>query len=113
MSPRPRTRQFWLRYASRPRGRLVLDAGAVAAVRERHASLLAAGITGVVGDFLADDPVELVGPDGTVVARGLVAYDARELPPLLGRKSTELDPEFRREVVHRDEMVLVGRRVAG
>ena len=35
------------------------------------------GITGVAGDFLADDPVELVGPDGVVVARGLVAYDAR------------------------------------
>ncbi|GAB3192436.1 glutamate 5-kinase [Geodermatophilus arenarius] len=106
---RPSGRQFWLRYASRPRGRLVLDDGAVRAVRERHASLLAAGVTGVDGDFLADDPVELVGPDGTVVARGLVAYDARELPTLLGRRTTDLDPEYRREVVHRDEMVLVGR----
>jgi len=106
---RPSARQFWLRYASRPRGRLVLDDGAVRAVRERHASLLAAGITGVTGEFLADDPVELVGPDGVVLARGLVAYDARELPALLGRKTAELDPEHRREVVHRDEMVLVGR----
>ncbi len=104
---RPGARQFWLRYASRPRGRLVLDEGAVRAVRERNASLLAAGITEVSGDFMADDPVELVGPDGRVVARGLVAYDAREMPPLLGRKTSELDPEYRREVVHRDEMVLV------
>ncbi len=111
---RPSGRQFWLRYASRPRGRLLLDEGAVRAVRERSASLLAAGITGVDGDFLADDPVELVGPDGTVVARGLVAYDARELPELLGRRTADLDPEYRREVVHRDEMVLVGRpRAAG
>ena len=105
---RPSARQFWLRYASRPRGRVLLDEGAVRAVRERHASLLAAGVTGVTGDFLADDPVELVGPDGVVVARGLVAYDARELPALLGRKTGDLDPEHRREVVHRDEMVLVG-----
>ncbi|MGY1607639.1 MULTISPECIES: glutamate 5-kinase [unclassified Geodermatophilus] len=111
---RPSGRQFWLRYASRPRGRLLLDEGAVRAVRERSASLLAAGITGVDGDFLADDPVELVGPDGAVVARGLVAYDARELPGLLGRRTPDLDPEYRREVVHRDEMVLVGRpRAAG
>jgi glutamate 5-kinase len=109
---RPSARQFWLRYASRPRGQLLLDEGAVRAVRERHASLLSAGITGVVGDFLADDPVELVGPDGVVVARGLVAYDARELPALLGRKTGDLAPEHRREVVHRDEMVLVGRRPA-
>jgi glutamate 5-kinase len=85
----------------------------VRAVRERHASLLAAGITGVTGEFLADDPVELVAPDGFVVARGLVAYDARELPELLGRKTSELDPEYRREIVHRDEMVLVGRRPVG
>jgi glutamate 5-kinase len=110
---RPSARQFWLRYASRPRGRLLLDDGAVRAVRERHASLLAAGVTGVTGEFLADDPVELVGQDGVVVARGLVAYDARELPGLLGRKTAELDPEHRREVVHRDEMVLVGHRDRG
>jgi glutamate 5-kinase len=109
MGPRPRARQFWLRFATRPQGRLMLDAGAVTAVRERHASLLAAGITDVHGDFLADDPVELVGPDGVVIARGLVAYDSRELPALLGRKTSELDPEYRREIVHRDEMVLVRR----
>ncbi len=110
---RPSARQFWLRYASRPRGRVLLDEGAVRAVRERHASLLAAGVTGSTGDFLADDPVELVGPDGVVVARGLVAYDARELPDLLGRKTGDLDPEHRREVVHRDEMVLVSHRLVG
>jgi glutamate 5-kinase len=113
MGRRPSARQFWLRYASRPRGRLVLDDGAVRAVRERNASLLAAGITEVSGEFLADDPVDLVGPDGGLVARGLVAYDARELPALLGRKTGDLPPEYRREVVHRDEMVLVGRRTSG
>ena len=43
-----------------------------------------------------------------MVARGLVAYDAREMPALLGRKTGDLPPEYRREVVHRDEMVLVG-----
>ncbi|MGZ4544845.1 MAG: glutamate 5-kinase [Blastococcus sp.] len=113
MGRRPGARQFWLRYASRPRGRLILDDGAVRAVLERHASLLAAGITSVTGGFLADDPVELVGPDGVVIARGLVAYDAREMPALLGRKTGDLAPEYRREVVHRDEMVLVNRRVGG
>src|SRR4029453_3506233 len=102
-------RQFWLRYASRPRGRLLLDAGAVKAVRERHASLLAAGIPGPARDFLAGAPVELVGPDGVVVARGLVAYDAREMPDLLGRKTGDLSPEHRREGADCDAKVLVGR----
>ena len=110
MGRRPSARQFWLRYASRPRGRLTLDDGAVVAVRDRHASLLAAGVTAVSGEFVADDPVELVGLDGTVIARGLVAYDATELPRLLGHKTGDLPPEYRREVVHRDEMVLVRRR---
>lgn len=103
---RPTARLFWLRYASRPRGSVVLDAGAVTAVRERRASLLAAGITGVAGDFLADDPVELLGPDGLAVGRGLVAYDARELPAMLGKSTSDLVPELRREVIHRDEMIL-------
>jgi glutamate 5-kinase len=106
---RTASRLFWLRHATTPRGRLVLDAGAVTAVRERGASLLAAGITAVDGDFDSGDPVELVGPDEVVVARGLVSYDAPDLPALLGRKTADLPAEFRREVVHRDDLVLLTR----
>ena len=54
----------------------MLDAGAVRAVVERGTSLLPAGVTGVEGTFEAGDPVELVGPDGALIGRGLVAYDA-------------------------------------
>ena len=57
-------------------GTLVLDDGAVRAVRDRHTSLLPAGITAVRGDFEAGDAVEMVSPDGTVIARGLVNYGA-------------------------------------
>ena len=63
-------RRFWLRHAADVRGSLQLDAGAVAAVLERRRSLLAAGIRGISGDFVAGDVVDLVGPDGEVVARG-------------------------------------------
>ena len=104
---RTASRLFWLRHATTPRGQLVLDAGAVEAVVGRRTSLLSAGVTGVQGDFGAGDPVELVGPDGVAVARGLVGYDAGELPGLLGRSTRELDPEHRREVVHRDDLVLL------
>ncbi len=97
-------RLLWLAHASTPRGRLLLDAGAVRAVVERGASLLPAGVTGVEGDFAAGDPVELTGPDGLAVARGLVAYDAAELPALLGRSTRELGL---REVVHRDDLVIL------
>jgi glutamate 5-kinase len=97
-------RLLWLAHASTPRGRLVLDPGAVAAVCERRLSLLPAGVTAVEGDFAAGDPVELVGTDGAAVARGLVAYDADELPAMLGRSTRELGL---REVVHRDDIVLL------
>ncbi len=104
---RSASRLFWLRHATTPRGRLVLDAGAVAAVVQRRMSLLPAGVTGVEGDFYSGEPVDLVGPDGVPVARGLIGYDAADLPPLLGHKTTELPAEFRRELVHRDDLVLL------
>ncbi|MEZ0578678.1 glutamate 5-kinase [Nocardioides sp. MH1] len=105
------TRQLWLRHATEAKGSVCLDAGAVRAVVERDASLLAAGITGVHGDFVAGDPIDLLAPDGSVVARGLVNFDARELPSLLGRSTKELKRElgaaYEREVVHRDDLVLL------
>jgi glutamate 5-kinase len=100
-------RRFWLRHAADVRGRLDLDAGAVAAVVDRRRSLLAAGIHGIDGEFVAGDVVDLVGPGGVVVARGVVGFDAAELPALIGRRSRELAPEQRREVVHADDLVLV------
>jgi glutamate 5-kinase len=104
---RTASRLFWLRHATTPRGRLVLDAGAVAAVVGRRTTLLPAGVTAVEGDFDSGDPVELVGPDGVAVGRGLVGYDAADLPALLGRKTGDLPVEFRREIVHRDDLVLL------
>ena len=111
-SHRPAARLFWLAHATAPRGRLHLDPGAVAAVVARRKSLLPAGITAVDGSFAAGDPVDLVDAgSGAAVARGLVNYDAVELPALLGRSTPELaaalGPEYEREVVHRDDLVLL------
>ncbi|HSN43525.1 MAG TPA: glutamate 5-kinase [Propionibacteriaceae bacterium] len=109
-------RLLWLAHASNARGQLVLDDGAVRAVLERKASLLAAGITDVVGAFDAGDPVELVNTGGRVVARGLVAFSSEELPAMLGRNSHELAESlgdaYEREVVHRDALVVVAKRKA-
>ncbi|MGN6129917.1 MAG: PUA domain-containing protein, partial [Nocardioidaceae bacterium] len=105
------TRLLWLAHATEPKGTIVLDDGAVRALTERRASLLPAGITGVSGTFTGGDPVDLVDSAGTVVARGLVNYDSEELPGLLGRSTRELAAElgasYEREVVHRDDLVLV------
>ncbi len=100
-----------LAHATEPKGSIALDAGAVRALTERQASLLPAGITGVSGTFVDGDPVDLVGPDGRLVARGLVNYDASELPALMGRSThdlaAELGASYEREVVHRDDLTLI------
>lgn len=90
--PRLSARRFWLRHMAGSRGRLHLDAGAVRAVVGRRRSLLAAGITGSDGDFEAGDVVDLVDPRGDVVARGVTAFDAEELPEISGRSSDDLPP---------------------
>ncbi|MFJ2861327.1 glutamate 5-kinase [Kitasatospora sp. NPDC087314] len=104
-------RMLWLAHASSPRGALHLDAGAVTAVVSGGASLLPAGVTKVDGEFTAGDPVDLLAENGHIVARGLVNFDARELPRLLGRSTRDLAQEFgaayEREVVHRDDLVVL------
>jgi glutamate 5-kinase len=105
------SRKRWLAHATTARGRLHLDAGAVTAVTERRTSLLPAGIVEVTGSFAAGDAVDVCAPDGRVIARGLVNYAAGELPRLLGRSTRdlarELGPEYEREVIHRDDLVVL------
>ncbi|MDQ1719620.1 MAG: glutamate 5-kinase [Pseudonocardiales bacterium] len=103
---RTASRLFWLRHATTPRGRLVLDPGAVTAVLVKRTSLLPAGITAVTGDFSSGDPVELADEGGVVVARGLVAFDSDDMPALLGKRTRELPQELRREAVHRDDLIV-------
>ncbi|WP_425833817.1 glutamate 5-kinase [Streptomyces fractus] len=104
-------RLLWLQHASTPQGAITLDDGAVRAVVERRKSLLPAGIAAVEGEFGAGDPVELRDERGRAVARGLVNFDAKEIPQLIGRSTRELardlGPAYEREVVHRDDLVIL------
>jgi glutamate 5-kinase len=63
----------------------------------------------VAGDFQAGDVVDLVDAKDRPVARGVVAFDATELPDLIGRSTPELPAEHRREVVHADDLVPLRR----
>jgi len=106
-SVRMSARRFWVRYAAEASGSLTLDDGAVRAVADQRRSLLPAGITALAGKFFGGDVVELHGPDGAMVGRGVVAYDAPELAGMLGRSTTGLPAELRRPVVHADDLVAV------
>jgi glutamate 5-kinase len=107
-------RRLWIAFALSVRGRIMVDAGAVRVLTGGAASLLGVGVTGCEGTFHAGDAVEVVGPDGVPVARGIVAYDAADVARLAGR-STEaavaaLGTGFGREVIHRDDLVVTGAR---
>ena len=105
------SRALWLAHASASSGKLVLDAGAVKAIIEKNVSLLPAGVTAVKGTFDAGETVDLVDKEGRVIARGIVNFDSDEIPQMLGRSTKELattlGPEFERELVHRDDLVLL------
>ncbi|WP_260582185.1 glutamate 5-kinase [Sphingopyxis sp. PET50] len=103
-------RKAWLAGGLTAKGRLTIDAGAAKALRG-GASLLAAGVTAASGRFARGDILDIAGPDGRVVARGLSEYPATDAAAILGlaRDAQEavLGYAPRSAVVHRDHMVLL------
>ncbi|MFN4073246.1 MAG: glutamate 5-kinase [Thermus sp.] len=107
---RYRGQRAWLYGLLKPRGELVLDAGAVRALKERGASLLPAGIKGVRGRFGRGEAVRLLTEAGEEVGVGLANYAAEEVERIKGHKSAEIEAllgyRYTEEVVHRDHLVL-------
>ena len=106
-------RKTWIAGSLDSHGSLQVDEGAARALRS-GASLLPIGVTGVTGDFARGDAVTIKGPDGQVMGRGLAAYDAAEAARILRRSSREIESILgypgRAEMVHRDDLVLLGER---
>jgi glutamate 5-kinase len=107
--------KLWLKYAKPSRGTLLIDAGAVRAVREGSASLLPVGVVEVLGDFDAGDAVEIAeganaeGAQGQTLAKGICNYSAQELRQVIGMNSAavrEILPRATEEAVHRDYLVV-------
>jgi glutamate 5-kinase len=101
----------WLGYTARPRGRLVVDAGARQAVQHQGRSLLPIGIIEVTGSFGKGDVVSLCDADGTEFARGLTNYSAADASRLRGLRSEQIGEVLGtvpyEEVVHRDNLVVI------
>lgn len=93
-------KKHWIAFTLRPRGDLLLDAGAASAVKGRGTSVLAVGVAGVRGDFRAGDSVRVVAPDGTELGRGLARASATDAVLRAGRKEED------GVLVHRDDLVI-------
>ena len=104
-------RKRWIAGQLKPKGELVVDAGAAAAMRERGVSLLPVGVVAARGKFVRGDLVRCVTEGGEAVAQGLVNYSSGEAERLAGAATDEmagiLDYVEEPELMHRDNLVIV------
>jgi len=105
------SRRRWIGQAARAAGQIVIDDGAAEALRTGGKSLLATGITAVVGGFDKGDTVVIVDRRGRKIARGLCNYSAAQLEKIKGLRTTQIanalgDKPYD-EVVHRNNMMML------
>ena len=110
MSEHLSSRKSWIAFTLRPKGKLVLDEGAVQAILEEGKSLLPSGILEVEGDFHVGDPVVCISATGQTLAKGLVNYAAEEIRKIKGLKSSRIEQVLGYkdydEVIHRDNLAV-------
>ena len=108
---RMESRKRWMLAGLSLRGSLVVDAGAVRALREQKRSLLPAGVRDVQGSFQRGDAVAITDGGGKRIACGIANYDAGEILRIRGLRSDRIEAalghHYGGEVVHRDNLVLL------
>lgn len=103
-------RQAWLKGHIHSEGTLVIDDGAICALKN-EASLLAVGIVSVTGPFERGAIITIRAKDGTLIGKGVTAYSAQDITRIAGSRSEEIDrilggPARRSAVIHRNDLVL-------
>ena len=105
------SRKHWIAFTLRPKGRVVVDDGAVTVLSQHGRSLLPSGIVQVEGEFDRGDCIRVCGPDESEFARGIAAYSHTEVAKLLGHKSGEIETilgyKYGDEIIHRDNLVVL------
>lgn len=103
-------RKQWIADHLQLRGSVVVDAGAVAKLRDQGTSLLPIGMVQVVGEFSRGDVIAVRDANGVEIARGLSNYASAEARLLCRKPSSEFEKLLgyaaEPEMVHRDNMVL-------
>ncbi|ORU91520.1 MAG: glutamate 5-kinase [Cycloclasticus sp. symbiont of Bathymodiolus heckerae] len=104
-------RKRWLTAHLSIKGTLVLDDGAVKAIKKSGVSLLPIGVISVTGDFDRGELVACASADGKEFARGLVNYSSDDIKKIQQCKSTDIEACLgfvgESEVIHCDNLVLL------
>ncbi|ELP6758222.1 glutamate 5-kinase [Vibrio vulnificus] len=104
-------RKRWILAGPAASGDIVIDQGAVKAVVEKGSSLLAKGVTKVLGEFSRGEVVRVTDAQGHLVARGIASYSNQDMAKIAGKHSKDiisiLGYDYGSEVIHRDDMVVI------
>jgi glutamate 5-kinase len=104
------SRKRWL-LSDEAQGTIQIDAGAVKALKRQNVSLLPVGVVQVKGTFERGMVVQVAGPDGSEIARGVANYKAGDLEQICGLRSSQIEERlgytYGDEVIHRDHLVVV------
>ena len=104
-----KAREAWLRGHLTPEGAITVDSGAAKALKS-GASLLAAGLTGIQGDFARGAAVAIVDQNGRVIAKGITAYSADDARRVIGLQSDQIAEVLgyrgRPSIIHRNDLIL-------
>ncbi len=105
------SRKHWIAYVLRPKGFLVIDAGACRALVTGGKSLLPSGIVEVRGKFRVGAPVQCLDENDVPIAAGLTNYSAAGLEKIKGMKTDDIEKVLgykdSDEVIHRDNLVIL------
>ncbi len=107
--PKLSAKKKWIGFSQSGKGRVIVNEGAVKAIKEKHASLLPVGVTATNGKFKAGDVIQITDETDFEIARGVASYDSTQLNQVMGKKSSEFSeshPTLPEEVVHCDKLVL-------
>ena len=105
-----KSRKCWIAFTLKPKGVLMVDDGAAAAIMNRGKSLLPSGIVGVKGDFGVGAPVEFKRGDHETLGTGLVNYSSTDIRKIMGLKSNQIKKRLGYklfdDVIHRDNLAI-------
>ena len=101
------SRKRWLGSTARPKGVLIVDAGAKRAVVEKGRSLLPVGVVKIEGDFAKGDLVSVTDENGVEIARGLTNYSSLDAEKLKGQSTDRLGEKQYEELIHRDNLAVM------
>ncbi|GAB4219793.1 MAG: glutamate 5-kinase [Spirochaetota bacterium] len=105
-----KSKKRWIAFNVKPKGKLIIDDGAVKALKENKKSLLAIGITQIEGNFDLGDAVEITDKRGTLIAKGIVNYTSGELEKIKGKNTQEIKKifgsKYYEEVINRDDLIV-------